>query len=177
LNCKTLLMQFEAPDPALLAAAKLARKAGAKIILDPAPPRKIPAALLPLLDVLRPNASEAEFQTCIRVTDRASARRAAEVLIQRGVRSVALQAGTNADLFIWPGREEYLPHFKVKSIDATGAGDAFAGALAVGIAEGKNLFEAGRMASATAALKTTKLGAQAGLPTRRQLEQFLRSHA
>jgi ribokinase len=177
LHCKTLLMQFEAPDSALLAAVKLAKKAGAKVILDPAPPRKILPELLPLLDVLRPNASEAQFQTGIPVTDRASARRAAEALMKRGVNSVALQAGDGADLFVWPGGEEYLPHFKVKSIDATGAGDAFAAALAVGIAEGKNLFEAGRMGSATAAIKTTKIGAQAGLPTRRELEHFLRRHA
>lgn len=173
-NCKVLLMQFEAPDPALVAAAKLARKAGAKIVLDPAPPRKIPKQLLPLLDIIRPNSSEAEFLTGIKVEDRASARRAANALMKKGLSAVALQAGNGADLFVWPGGEEYLPHFKVKSIDATGAGDAFAAALCVGLAEGKSLAEAGRMASATAALKTLKLGAQAGLPSRRKLEQFLR---
>jgi ribokinase len=174
-NCKVLLMQFEAPDVALIAAAKIARKAGAKVVLDPAPPRELPKELLPLLDVIRPNSSEAEFLTGIKVTDRASARRAADALIKQGPHAVALQAGDGGDLFVWPGGEKYLPHFKVNSVDATGAGDAFAAAMCVGIAEGKTLAEAGRMGSATAALKTLRLGAQAGLPTRRKLEQFLRT--
>jgi ribokinase len=174
-NCKVLLMQFEAPDAALISAAKIARQAGAKVVLDPAPPRAIPKDLLPLLDIIRPNSSEAEFLSGIKVTDRASARKAAQALMKQGPRAVALQAGDGGDLFVWPGGEEYLPHFKVNSVDATGAGDAFAAALCVGLAEGKPFAEAGRMASATAALKTLKLGAQAGLPTRRKLEQFLRS--
>jgi ribokinase len=172
-GCRVLLMQLEAPDRALIAAARLAKKSGSKVILDPAPPRKIPAGLIELLDVIRPNSSEAQFLTGIKVTDRASARRAAEALMKRGVGAVALQAGSGGDLFVWPGGEEFLPHFKVKSVDATGAGDAFAAALAVGLAEGKSMAAAGRMGSATAALKTLKIGAQAGLPTRRALDRFL----
>jgi len=175
-SCRVLLMQFEAPDAALVAAAKMAKKSGAKVVLDPAPPRSVPTELLPLLDIIRPNSSEAEFLTGIKVTDRASAQQAADALMKQGPRAVALQAGHRGDLFVWDGGEEYLPHFKVKSIDATGAGDAFAAGLSVGLAEGKTLSEAGRIASATAALKTLKLGAQAGLPTRPQLDRFLRSH-
>jgi ribokinase len=176
-NCKVLLMQFEAPDAPLLAVAKLAKRAGAKVVLDPAPPRKLPNGLIELLDVIRPNSSEAEFLTGIKVKDQASARRAAEALMKRGAGAVALQAGNDGDLFVWPGGEKYLPHYKVKAVDATGAGDAFAAALAVGLAEGRSMAEAGRMGSATAALKMLKLGAQAGLPTRRALNKFLRERA
>jgi ribokinase len=174
-HCRVVLMQFEAPDGALVTAAKLARKAGAKVVLDPAPPRCIPKELLPLLDVIRPNSSEAEFLTGIKVTDQASARRAAAALMKQGPRAVALQAGDHGDLFVWPGGEEYFPHFKVQSLDSTGAGDAFAAGLSVAVAEGKSFAEAGRMGSATAAMKATKLGAQAGLPTRAQLDRFLRT--
>lgn len=175
-SCKVVLMQFEAPDPALLAAAKLARRAGAKVILDPAPARRMPAGLIERVDLIRPNASEAEFLTSICVTDRESARRAAQKLLERGAGAVALQSGDGGDLFVWPGGEAWLPHFKVKSIDATGAGDAFAAGLAVGLAEGLPFSEAGRLGSATAALKTLKMGAQAGLPTRRAVERFLRAN-
>ena len=174
-GCKVLLMQFEAPDAALLAAANLAKKAGAKVVLDPAPPRKAPRGLLPLLDVVRPNSSEAEFLTGVRVSDRGKARRVAAVLMKQGAGAVCLQAG-GGDLFVWPGGEEFLPHFKVKSVDATGAGDAFAAGLAVGLAEGLPMGEAGRLGSATAALKTLKMGAQAGLPKREAVERFLRKH-
>lgn len=176
-NCKVLLMQFEAPDRALLAAARIAKKAGARIVLDPAPPRKVPSELFPLLDVIRPNSAEAEFLTNIPVSDLASARKAARKLMSRGAGAAALQAGSGSDLLVWPGGETVLPHFKVKSIDATGAGDAFAAGLSVALAEGLPFSEAGRWGSATAALKTTKMGAQAGLPAREQLKRFLRQNA
>ncbi len=175
-SAKILLAQFEAPDAALLAAAKLACQSGAKVILDPAPPRPLPDGLIQHLDLIRPNSSEAQYLTGIKIKNRAAARRAAHKLIQQGVGSVALQSGDGGDLFVWPGGETWQPHYQVKSIDATGAGDAFVAGLAVGLAEGRNFAEVGQMASATAALKTTKLGAQAGLPTRRELEKFLRSH-
>jgi ribokinase len=132
--------------------------------------------LIELLDVIRPNSSEAEFLTGIKVSDRSSGRRAAKALMKRGAGAVVLQAGSGGDLFVWPGGEEFLPHFKVKSVDATGAGDAFAAGLAVGLAEGLPMGKAGRLGSATAALKTLKIGAQAGLPRREAVERFLRKH-
>ncbi len=176
-NCKVVLMQLEVPDAALIAAAKLAKKSGAKVILDPAPPRKIPAALLSVLDLIRPNFSEAEFLAGVKVTDRASARRAADILRRKGVGAVAMQCGDGGDFLGWDGGEVWLPLFKVKAVDATGAGDAFAAGMAVALAEGKPFPEAGRMGSAAAAIKITKMGAQAGLPTRRALDQFLRKRS
>lgn len=173
-NCKVLLMQFEAPDEALMEAARIAKGAGAKVVLDPAPPRKLPKGLLPMLDVIRPNSSEAEFLTGIEVTNASSARRAAAKLMKGGAGAVALQAGIGGDLLVWAGGEVVLPHFKVKAVDATGAGDAFAAGLSVALAEGLPFAEAGRWGSATAAIKTRKMGAQAGLPTRPELQAFLK---
>jgi ribokinase len=174
-SCKVLLMQLEVPDAPLLAAAKL--KKDHRIFLDPAPPRKVPPELLNRIEVIRPNSSEAEFLTGIKVTGRNSAWRAAEALIKRGVPTVIVQAGEGGDLLVTKEGETYSPHFKVKSVDATGAGDAFAAAFAAGMAEAKtSSAEILKMASATAALKTTKMGAQAGLPTRRGVEEFLRKH-
>ncbi len=77
-----------------------------------------------------------------------------------------MQAGEEGDLILTREGETWLPRFEVKRLDATGAGDAFAAALAVCLAEGKRLEEAGRFASAAAALATTVLGAQASLPRR-----------
>src|SRR3954468_11297606 len=174
-SCKILLMQLEVPDAPLLAAAKL--KKDRRIFLDPAPPRKIPKRLLSLLEVIRPNSAEAEFFTGIKVTGQNSARRAARALLKQGARMVIIQAGDRGDLLVSPMGDIYSPHFKVKPVDATGAGDAFAAAFAVGLAESHQDVECIiRMASATAALKTTKMGAQAGLPTRSALEQFLKKH-
>ena len=174
-SCKVLLMQLEVPDAPLLAAAKL--KKDRRIFLDPAPPRKISPQLLKRIEVIRPNSSEAEFLTGIKVTDRPTARRAARDLIKRGVPTVIVQAGKGGDLLVTENDETYSPHFKVNSIDATGAGDAFAAAFATAMTRPKTTHaEILRLASATAALKTTKMGAQAGLPTRRTVEQFLRNH-
>jgi ribokinase len=163
---RVVLCQLEIPLETVLTACRLARAAGARVILDPAPARPLPDELFPLLDVIRPNAGEAETLTGVKVRDRDSARRAAESLLGRGAGAAAVQAGGEGDLLAWPGGECWLPRFPVKSVDATGAGDAFAAGLAVMLAEGRPWQEAGPFASAAAALATTAVGAQAALPRR-----------
>lgn len=173
-KAQVLLMQFESPLPCVVAAARLAKKHGVKVVLDPAPPPKIPAELFKLVYAIRPNSDEAEQLTGVRVKDRTSARRAAEVLLRKGVKVVAVQAGKVGDLVVSKEEEFLVPRIKVKAVDATGAGDAFAGGLAVGIAEGLSLRDAARLANVTAALSTTKFGAQAGMPTRSEVERQLK---
>lgn len=173
-GAKIVLLGFEAKLPTVLAAAKIAAKGGARVILDPAPPVTPPPELYTLLDVIRPNAGEAEFLTGVKTPDRSGARAAAAILRARGVKAVALQAGEEGDLLVWEGGETFLPRLKVKCVDATGAGDAFAAGLAVGLAEGKSFAEAGRLANAAAALATTKVGAQEGLPNRAKVEAILK---
>lgn len=174
-SARVLLMQFETPMESVLAAAKLARKHGLQVALDPAPPAKVPEALFPLLDLIRPNSDEAAQITGVRVKDRASARKAARKLLAMGVRIVAMESGDGGDLIVTRDDELFFPRLKVKTVDATGAGDAFAGAFALGLAEGLPLKDIGRLANATAALATTRLGPQEALPTRRELEKFLKS--
>jgi ribokinase len=173
-GARVLLMQLEVPIAAVLRAATLASKHGTKVILDPAPPTKVPDKLFSVLDVIRPNRDEAEQLTGREIKNREDARGAARTLLKRGIRIVAMEAGGAGDLVISAKEEIFVPRFKVKSVDATGAGDAFAAALAVGLAEGLSLPEIARMASATAALATTKVGAQEGLPTRKEVERLLR---
>jgi ribokinase len=165
-STRVVLAQLEVPLECVLEAARLGRKAGARFVLDPAPALPLPDEFLGLVDVIRPNASEARVLTGITVTDRDSARRAAEWLLKHGAGAAIVQAGDEGDLLVDRDHEYWLPRFRVKSIDATGAGDAFAAALAVALAEGRSLAEAGPFASAAAALATTVVGAQAGLPRR-----------
>lgn len=176
-NAGVLLVQFETPMESVLAAARLARKHGVPVALDPAPPRDIPDELFPLLELIRPNSDEAGQITGVRVRDRGSARRAGRKLLDRGVRIVAMESGDGGDLILTRSEEFFFPRLKVKTVDATGAGDAFAGAFAVGLAEQLPLEQIGRLANATAALSTTRLGAQEALPTRKRVEQFLRRQA
>jgi len=172
-RAKVVLSQLEVPIDAVEEAFRLGRAAGAKIVLDTAPPQPLPDDLLGMVDCLRANAHEVEVVTGIPVRDRATARLVADCLIQRGAIAVAIEAGEEGNLLAWRGGELFLPKVPVKAADATGAGDAFAAAIAVMLAEGRSLAEAGPFASAAAALATTVLGAQAGLPTREAVETQL----
>jgi ribokinase len=96
-------MQLEVPTDAVLIAARLGREAGARVVLDPTPPAPLLDELFGLVDVIKPDAREAEVLTGLRVQDRASARRAADQLLDRGVRAVAVQAGSEGNLVVWRG--------------------------------------------------------------------------
>jgi ribokinase len=167
-----VVLLFEMPLPAVALGLRLAREAGVTTVLDPAPARPLPEDVLRLVDVIGPNASEAETLTGVPVRDHDSAGRAPRHLLRRGAGAVVVQAGNDGDLLVTPEEERLLPRHPVESVDATGAGDAFAGALAAALAEGRPLAEAALMGSAAAALATTRLGAQAGLPTRDELLRF-----
>jgi ribokinase len=174
---KVLLVQLEVPLPAVALALRLARAAGVRTVLDPAPAVPLAENMLKLVDVIRPNASEAETLTGVPVRDQGSAAHAARVLLGYGVGAVVVQAGEAGDLLVTPDQERLFPRLPVESVDATGAGDAFAAALAVSLAEGRPLTEAAVFGSAAAALATTRLGAQAGLPRRKEVRQLLEQFA
>ena len=164
-NARVVLLQLEVPLEAVEAAIRLARAAGARVVLDPAPARQLAEEVLQDVHVIRPNAAEAEVLTGIKVTDRASARKAAENLLRRGV-GAAIVGAPSGNLLLSADGELWLDQVPVKAVDSTGAGDAFAGALAASMARGEDLPTAARFANAAAALKTTALRAEAGLPTR-----------
>ena len=172
-SARVVLCQLGVPLEAVEEAVRIARSVRALVMLDPGPPAPLPNGLLAQLDVIRPNASEAQILTGIRVRDRNGAREAARDLLRRGVKTAVVQAGDDGDMALSRDRELWLPRFEVKRVDATGAGDAFASALAVCLAQGKPLEEAGPFASAAAALATTHLGAQASLPMREAVLQLL----
>jgi ribokinase len=177
-DCRVLLVQFETPMRVILRAVELGHKAGAMVVLDPAPPRKVSKRLLSCVDVIRPNSTEAKALTGVEVVDRKSALRAARGLFTAGVRrAAAIQAGSQGDLLI--ARETtddpiLLPRIKVKTIDETGAGDAFAAGLAVALAWGQPHSVAGPFASVAAALATTKFGAQPAMPRLREVLGLMR---
>ena len=173
-QANVLLANFEMPVGCVLEAALLAKKHGVKFVLDPAPPTKFPNELLKLVYAIRPNSDEAGQITGVKVKDRASARRAAKMLLERGVQVAVLQAGSEGDLLVSADEEIFVPRLKMKTVDATGAGDAFAGGLAVAIGEGMAMKEAARFANACAAIATTKMGAQEAMPRRAQVRKLLR---
>ncbi len=168
-----LLVQLEIPLKTVDYAVKLARENGVRVILNPAPAQSLPIELLKSISILTPNEKEAEFLTGVKVTDESSAEDAGRILISKGVEKVIVTLGKNGALVLDRGGSEMVSGFKVKVEDTTAAGDVFNGALAVALAEKKNIYEAVRFANAAAALSVTKLGAQLSAPSRDEIQAFI----
>jgi ribokinase len=170
-----VLLQLEIPLETVMAAARLARQAGACVILDPAPARPLPDELLALVDYLTPNETElailADLQP--RALNRADAARVARQLRDRGAHRVIVKLGPQGALLVEDGREHFWPAFAVKAVDTVAAGDAFNAAFATALAAGQPELEAGRFACAAAAISVTRAGAQPSMPTRAEVEQLL----
>ena len=168
-----LLVQLETPLKSVRVATGLADATGLRVILNPAPAQPLPRALLTGLYLLTPNEIEAELLTGITVDNEASAAKAADSLLRRGIKNVIVTMGAKGAFIAGEHLREYVPAYKVGAVDATGAGDVFNGALAVAIAEGKPLFEAALFANAAAAISVTRLGAQSSAPTRKEIEHLM----
>jgi len=172
-----LVMQLETPAATVRAAAEVAASAGVRVILNPAPARALPDALLKRISILTPNETEAETLTGIKVTGPSAAAKACASLRARGVRTVIVTLGSRGAFLADVDGQRLVPGFKVKAVDTTAAGDIFNGALAVALAEGQALQAAVRFANAAAALSVTRLGAQPSAPKRREVDMFLQRGA
>jgi ribokinase len=173
-KARVLLLQLETPLATVQAAARIGREAGVEVILNPAPACALPDALLRDVSMLTPNETEATLLSGLTVNDPASAAKAAQVLLRRGVGRVIITLGAQGALLATGEGSRLIPGFKVKAVDTTAAGDVFNGALAVCLAEGRALFDAVRFAHAAAALSVTRHGAQPSIPTRAKIESMLR---
>ncbi len=112
------------------------------------------------LDYFVPNESEAETVTGMPVKNVEDAKKCAEKLLGYGIRRVIITLGANGSLLAGKESVEHLSAFPVKSIDSTGAGDAFIGSFAVFLGEGLPEREAVRRANLYAGLSTTGIGTQ-----------------
>ncbi len=139
-----------------------------KLILDPAPARYLDPEFLQSVEVITPNENETHALTGIVPLDEFAQQRAARALLEKGIKQVVLKLG--AEGCYWTdGRSELrIPAPKVDAVDTTAAGDAFAGALAVFLAEGMDTERALTNAVGCASLSVTRHGAQKAMPTRSQ---------
>jgi len=169
--------QLEVPLETVEFAARTANDAGVPFILDPAPAQKLSDEFLRMVDVLTPNETEAEILTGMKVTDEDSAMAATEDLLRLGVKAVILTMGAQGYLLATMDGAQFVPSVKVDAVDATAAGDAFTGSLAVGLAEGKTLEDAALFANYVAALSVTKMGAQSSMPDSEQVENFIKQES
>ena len=170
-----LLLQFEIPLAAVLAAAQAARQAGVLVILDPAPAKEnIPPELYPLIDIITPNKIEASQLVGFPVEGQEAAAKASAELRQRGVGTVIVKLGAQG-VFCAAGAETFfVPAFSVRAVDTVAAGDAFNGGLAAALADGRSLRDAVVWGAAAGAISATKAGAQPSLPDRKTFDAFLK---
>ena len=168
-----LLCQLETPLAAVRHAIGLAHAKGVLVLLNPAPARPLEASLLSQVDYLVPNETEATQLTGLPVAHAAQARLAAEALRRSGVRQVLITLGEHGVVVADDAGTSLQAALDVPVVDTTGAGDTFVGCLAVAIAEGRGLADAVREAQGAAALKVTRLGAQAAIPRRDEVLAFL----
>ncbi|HKS32453.1 MAG TPA: ribokinase [Enterobacteriaceae bacterium] len=172
-GASALLMQLESPIESVLAAAKIAHENQTLVALNPAPARELPDELLSLLDIITPNETEAEKLTGVRVDNEADAAKAAQILHDKGIKTVLITLGSRGVWASVNGEGSRIPGFKVQAIDTIAAGDTFNGALITALLEEKPLAEAIRFAHAAAAIAVTRKGAQPSVPWRKEIDDFL----
>jgi ribokinase len=168
-----VLCQLEIPMETLSYTLDFCARAGVPVMLDPAPAAKLPEAVFGQIAWFTPNETEAAFY----VGDESSAEKSAERLLAKGLRGVVLKrGGEGAYVAEQGGKAEWVRPFKVDAIDTVAAGDCFNGAFAVALLEGKDPWAAARFANAAAAICVTRRGAQASMPMRADVEEFIKKN-
>jgi ribokinase len=169
-----LLVQQEIPLQVTLKAMMEARKAGATVILDPAPTRApFPDGFLSACDVVTPNEHEAADLCGFAIGNVESARRAAHQIRDAGAPTVIVTLGQAGAWVEGDSVSKLVPAPGVQAVATVGAGDAFNGGLAAGLAMGLELIEAVQLGVAAGALCVTKEGAQSAMPTLAEVKHLL----
>jgi ribokinase len=164
-NAAIFMTQLEQPIPAALHALQIAKAAGTKTILNPAPAAPLDDTIYKLCDYVTPNESEASMLTGIRVTDIASARKAADALLSKGAGTVLITLGGQGSLLHSKSQSIHIPIFDAGNVvDTTGAGDAFNGGFAAALARGETPEAAARFGSAVAGISVTRPGTAPSMP-------------
>jgi ribokinase len=172
-NAALIIMQLESPLETVEYAAKVAKKHGVTVILNPAPAPAQPlsASLLENVDIIIPNKTEAEIISGIEISDEESEQRAINAIHAMGIKTVIFTLGSKGALLCEDGTSQLIPTFKVKAIDTTAAGDTFCGAFCVAISEGRPIRDAILFANRAGSITVTRMGAQQSIPTRDEIPE------
>ena len=171
-NSKIFLTQMETPDEITIYALKKAKEHKCITILNPAPARKIDENNFKLIDFFTPNETEAEFYLNKNIKTDTDIKNAANEFLKKGIKNVIITLGEKGIYFANRDENFFLEAYKLKQavIDTTGAGDAFNGAFAVGLANDLDTKDALTFANKVAGISTTRLGAAASMPFAKELE-------
>lgn len=167
-----VVSQFEVDLACIEKAFRIARNAGVKTVLNPAPAKKeVPSQLLDLTDIVIPNETEAELLTGIKVETEADMRACAEAFHNHGVETVIITLGSRGAYFHTKEKEGIVPAFKVDAKDTTAAGDTFIGAFMSCLQpDASNLEEAIQFGNRASSIAVQRYGAQPSIPFKEELE-------
>ncbi len=169
-----VLCQLEVPMDTLSYTLDFCARAGVPVMLDPAPAADLPEKVWEQVSWFTPNETEAAHY----VGDGTDAEATGKRLLAKGLRGVVLKrGGEGAYVAVAGGRAGWVKAFKVDAIDTVAAGDCFNGAFAVALLEGRDPWAAARFANAAAAICVTRKGAAASMPSRAEVDEFLRKNA
>jgi len=169
------LAPLESPVETVRRGLERAKAARLTTIFNPAPVTDAQAVLdlLPLVDVLTPNSRElAALAQALGAGKDEKPEQSAARLVERGCRKLVVTLGSVGCLVVENGDSQMIPAHRAQAVDATGAGDAFNGALAVALSEGRSLAVAAAWANRAAAIAVGRAGAQPSLATRAEIEAF-----
>ncbi|MFC4213576.1 ribokinase [Pedobacter petrophilus] len=167
-----LLIQLENNLDVVEEAIRIGHSTNTTVVFNPAPAQAIKPEILALVDYITPNETEASIISGIAVTDLESAYAAADALISKGSKNVIITLAECGSILLSQDKKQHFPAKKVKSIDSTGAGDAFNGGLVYALSTNQPIEDAIDFASKVAALAVTKIGTVAGLPTLTEVNNF-----
>ena len=173
-KAQIFLTQLETPYDVTRYALKKAKEKGLVTILNPAPACEIEDDDFQLIDFFTPNETEAEFYLNKKIETKKDIKSASEQFLKKGVKNVVMTLGEKGCYFANEKENFFINAFKLKEpvLDTTGAGDAFNGALAVGLSKDLDLEEALKFANKVAAISTTKQGAAASMPSLEDLNNY-----
>ena len=171
---KIVLAQLEIPLQTVEHIGALCKSKGVPFILNPAPAQPLSKELLQCVDIITPNETESEILTGIKVTDEATASKAAAALCALGVGKVIITMGSTGAFVYENGAGKIVPAYKAeKVVDTTAAGDVFNGSLAVALSKGEPLAQAVNFAQAAASISVQRSGAQASAPQLNEVMELL----
>jgi ribokinase len=172
-----VLIQLEIPITTVEFIIQQCASQSIPVIVNPAPAHKISDDVLKLVSIITPNESEAELITGIPITDEYAVKKTAAFLHKKGINKVVLTLGKRGAYWSTGEGEGFVATPSVTTVDTTAAGDCFSGALAVALSENETLENAVKFACAAAAISVTRMGAQASMPTRKEVVEILPTHS
>lgn len=171
---QVFVTQLEQPVSAALRGLELARKHGVTTVLNPAPALPLPDEIFPLCDYLTPNETEAAALTGMAIATPDDARRAADVLLAKGVGAVIVTLGEAGALLHTPTQSVLVPAFRCGAVvETAGAGDGFTGGFAAALARGEASVDAVRFGCALAGISVTRAGTAPSMPTLSEVNALL----